>query len=95
MPTTTKSKTAKQAAVEALREAAEPLTLKELVERVLATPGVELKGKTPGATIAAILATENTRADGLFERTAPGTYGLRELLVPTRPPKPRSRQEES
>lgn len=95
MPTTTKSKTAKQAAVEALREAGEPLKLKELVERVLAAPGVELKGKTPGATIAAILATENTRADGLFERTAPGTYRLRELLVPTRPPKPRSRQEES
>jgi len=40
--------------------------------------GVRLAGKTPGATIAAMLAVENQKPDGLFVRTAPGTYTLRE-----------------
>ena len=68
---------AKAAAVEVLRGAGEPLKTAEIVARVLKTPGVELKGKTPHATIAATLAVENKKS-GLFARTAPGTYTLRE-----------------
>ena len=39
--------------------------------------GVELKGKTPEATLSAILATENKKG-GVFERTERGVYRLRE-----------------
>lgn len=70
--------TAKAAAVEVLRRAGEPLQANEIGKRVLRVKGVQLGGKTPHATVAAILATENKKPDGLFVRTAPGTYGLRE-----------------
>ena len=70
-------KTAKQAAVEVLKGAGEPLKADEIGRRVLQVQGVELKGKTPLATMAAILAVENKKPDGLFERVAPGTYRLR------------------
>jgi hypothetical protein len=49
----------------------------EIIERVLATEGVKLGGKTPGATISAILAVEAAKEDGLIERVAPGTFRLR------------------
>ena len=70
-------KTAKQAAFDVLRQAGEPLKADEIGRRVLSVKGVELKGKTPLATIAAILSVENKKPDGLFVRTAPGTYSLR------------------
>lgn len=69
--------TAKQAAYDVLRRAGEPLQAGEIGRRVLQVKGVELKGKTPLATIAAILAVENKKPDGLFVRTAPGTYTVR------------------
>jgi len=68
----------REAMIEVLRLAGEPLTTKVIVERVLAHPRVTgLKGLTPGATLAAKLATENKKPNGIFVRTAPGTYGLR------------------
>ncbi len=67
---------AKQAIVKVLKRES-PLATKVIVERVLATRGVKLKGATPAATIAAILSTENKKADGLFVRTDPGMYALR------------------
>jgi hypothetical protein len=70
--------TAKEAAVEVLRRAGEPLKADEIGKRVLKLKGVRLGGKTPLATVSAILASENTKPDGLFTRTAPGTYTLRE-----------------
>jgi HB1, ASXL, restriction endonuclease HTH domain len=70
--------TAKAAAVEVLRRAGEPLQANEIGKRVLKVKGVQLGGKTPLATVAAILATENKKPDGLFVRTAPGMYALRE-----------------
>jgi hypothetical protein len=70
--------TAKAAAVEVLRRAGEPLKADEIGKRVLKQKGVRLGGKTPLATVAAILASENKKPDGLFTRTAPGTYALRE-----------------
>ena len=68
---------AREAAVEALRGKRNGLKTAEIVERVLATEGVKLKGKTPGATISAMLAVEAAKEDGLFERVAPGTFRLR------------------
>ncbi len=70
--------TARQAAVEVLRSAGEPLKSAEHARRVLEVEGVRLAGKTPAATVAAMLAVENKKPDGLFVRTAPGTYALRE-----------------
>lgn len=68
---------AKQAIQKVLKREGAPLATKVIVERVLATRGVSLKGATPAATIAAILSTENKKADGLFVRTDPGMYALR------------------
>jgi hypothetical protein len=73
-----KAISARQAAVLVLREAGEPLKSAEVARRVLAVSGVRLAGRTPEATVAAKLAVENKRPDGLFVRVAPGTYGLRE-----------------
>jgi hypothetical protein len=70
--------TAKEAAAEVLRRAGEPLKADEIGKRVLELKGMQLRGKTPIATVSAILASENTKPDGLFTRTAPGTYTLRE-----------------
>ena len=77
-----KPKTAKHVLVEVLERAGEPLKADELARRVLAVKGVRLAGKTPAATIAALLAVENKKPDGLFVRTAPGTYTLRERSEP-------------
>lgn len=77
MSSTSKRVTGKAAMVTVLKRAGEPLKAAEIVERTLKVKGVELKGATPAATLAAILATENKKPDGLFVRTAPGTYTLR------------------
>ena len=82
MASNEKAKTAKQAAVEVLRRAGEPLKSDEITSRVLAVKGVRLAGRTPAASVAAMLAVENKKPDGLFIRTAPGTYTLRERSEP-------------
>lgn len=82
MTTTPKPKTAKQATVEVLRRAGEPLKAAEIARRVVEAKDVRLAGKTPAATVAAMLAVENGKPDGLFVRVAPGTYGLRERSEP-------------
>jgi hypothetical protein len=74
--------TARQAAVEVLREAGGPLKSVEVARRVLEVNGVRLEGKTPEATVAAMLAVENKKPDGLFARVAPGTYALRDRSEP-------------
>jgi len=70
--------TAREGAVKVLRSAGEPLKTAEIARRVLEVKEVRLAGKTPAATVAAMLAVENKKPDGLFVRTAPGTYTLRE-----------------
>jgi len=72
-----RKKTVRQAAVEVLRRAGEPLKADEIGRRVLKVKGVELTGKTPLASVSALLAVENKKG-GVFERVAPGTYRLRE-----------------
>jgi hypothetical protein len=68
---------AKAAAVETLRGQRKGLHSSEIIEKVLATKGVKLAGKTPGATINAILAVEAAKEDGVFERVEPGVFRLR------------------
>ena len=81
-PTTSKAITVRQAAVEVLREAGGPLKSAEIARRVMEAKGVKLAGTTHAATVAAMLAVENKKPDGLFVRTAPGTYALRERSDP-------------
>jgi hypothetical protein len=74
--------TAKQAAVEVLQLAGEALKSDEITRRVLEVKGVRLVGKTPVASVAAMLAVENKKPDSLFVRAAPGMYTLREATTP-------------
>ena len=78
MPTTTAKKavSAKQVAIDVLRKAGEPLHAKEVAKRVLASGlCAGLKGKTPEATISAMLAV-GSKPGGPFARVDKGTYGL-------------------
>lgn len=43
---------------------------------------MRLEGETPAAIVAALLAVEHKKPDGLFERVAPGTYELPEWSEP-------------
>jgi hypothetical protein len=69
-------KSAKQAIVEVLAREGHPLRASEIAKRVVRTQGVELRGRTPAATVMAILSRENQKVDGAVVRTAPGMYTL-------------------
>ncbi len=74
--TTTKGEPAKQVAIDVLRQAGEPLHAKEIAKRVLESGRSSgLKGKTPEATISAMLAVGSKPA-GPFQRVDKGTYTL-------------------
>jgi hypothetical protein len=78
MATTTSKKreSAKQVAIDVLRDAGEPLHAKEIGKRMLASGRCAgLKGKTPEATISAMLAVGSTPG-GPFTRVDKGTYTL-------------------
>lgn len=67
---------AKQVAIDVLRTAGEPLPAKEIAERVIGSGRCTgLKGKTPAATIAAML-TVGSKPGGPFIRIGKGTYTL-------------------
>ena len=83
-----KGEPAKQVAIDLLRQAGEPLTATEIAKRVIASgrcPG--LKGKTPAATISAMLAV-GSKPGGQFSRVAKGTYTLADAAVEPQPTKP-------
>jgi hypothetical protein len=78
MATTTpnKGEPAKQVAIDVLRKAGEPLHATEIAKRVLASGRCAgLKGKTPEATITAMLAV-GSKPGGPFARVDKGTYAL-------------------
>jgi HB1, ASXL, restriction endonuclease HTH domain len=78
MPTTSKQKgaSAKQVAIDVLRQAREPLRASEIAKQVLASGRCAgLKGKTPEATISAMLAV-GSKPGGPFKRVDKGTYTL-------------------
>jgi hypothetical protein len=67
---------AKQVAIDVLRSARKPLHTKEITKRVIDSGRCSgLKGKTPEATIAAMLAV-GSKAGGPFKRVDKGTYAL-------------------
>lgn len=78
MPTTTAKQdaSAKQVAIDILGQAGEPLRASEIAKRVLASGRCAgLKGKTPEATISAMLAV-GSKPGGPFTRVDKGTYTL-------------------
>ncbi len=91
--TPTKAETAKQVAVDVLRKAGEPLHAKEIAKRLLESgrcPG--LKGKTPEATISAMLAV-GSKPGGKFKRVDKGTYTLAEAETAPTEEAPAGRSE--
>ena len=102
--TTRKGEPAKQVAIDLLRQADGPLHAKEIAKRVLASGRSSgLKGKTPEATISAMLAV-GSKPDGPFKRVDKGTYTLAEAATapaeeaatgkPEAKPRARKRQQE-
>lgn len=71
MATPTKKVSAREAAVQVLRRTGKPMPVADVVEGVLKTKGVSLKGRTPAATVAAILYTAPE-----FKRTGRGVVTL-------------------
>jgi hypothetical protein len=75
-PKSGKGEPAKQVAIDVLRKAGEPLHASEIAKRVLASGRCAgLKGKTPEATISAMLAVAS-KPGGPFKRVDKGTYTL-------------------
>ena len=68
--------TGRELVVEVLAASRKPMRASEIAEAVLASGRASgLKGKTPAATIGALLAV-GAKPGGLFVRTAPGTFRL-------------------
>lgn len=73
---TRKGEPAKQVAIDVLRKAGQPLHANEIAKRVIASGRCAgLKGKTPEATITAMLAV-GSKPGGPFKRVDKGTYAL-------------------
>ena len=79
---TGKGEPAKQVAIDVLRKAGEPLHATEIAKRVLASGRCAgLKGKTPEATISAMLAV-GSKPGGPFARVDKGTYTVSDTASP-------------
>lgn len=65
------------AAEQILRKEAKPLHVKQITEQIQAMPETKLGGKTPDATVGAILAVASKKPGSVFRRTKPGTYAIR------------------
>jgi HB1, ASXL, restriction endonuclease HTH domain len=73
---TSQGDSAKQVAIDVLREAGQPLQASEIAKRVISSGRCAgLKGKTPEATISAMLAV-GSKPGGPFARVDKGTYTL-------------------
>jgi HB1, ASXL, restriction endonuclease HTH domain len=85
-----RGESAKQVAIDVLRAAGEPLHTKEITKRVIESGRSSgLKGRTPEATVAAMLAV-GSKAGGSFERGDKATYTLaNDLAKPAAEPKKR------
>lgn len=71
-----RGESAKQVAIEVLRAARKPLHTKEVAKRVIESGRCSgLKGKTPEATVAAMLAV-GSQPGGPFKRVDKATYAL-------------------
>ena len=67
----------KDAAEKILQDAGGPLKADVITQRALDEGLIATKGKTPKATMQAVLSTETAKGSERFVRTKPGTYGLK------------------
>src|SRR5919204_3192383 len=80
-----RGESAKQVTVDVLRAARKPLHAKEIAKRVIASGRCSgLKGKTPEATVAAMLAV-GSKPGGPFKRVDKATYTLADGSVHSKP----------
>lgn len=79
---TRKGDPAKQVAIDVLRKAGQPLHAKEIAKRVIDSGRTRLSGKTPEATITAMLAV-GSKPGGPFKRVDKGTYALADAAAGT------------
>ena len=87
-----RGESAKQVAIEVLRAARKPLHTKEITKRVIASGRSSgLKGKTPEATVAAMLAV-GSKPGGSFKRVDKATYTLADDLAESATAKPTKRE---
>ncbi len=101
--TSAKGVSAKQVAIDVLRSADGPLKAKEIGKRVIDSGRCSgLKGKTPEATVSAMLAV-GSKPGGPFKRVDKGTYTLANGparatnggRAPESEPKPRTQKREA
>lgn len=63
--------------VAVLTEAGGPLPVKEITDRILARGNASLKGKTPQATVAALLSVQVRKDGSPFVKVDRGVFGLK------------------
>jgi HB1, ASXL, restriction endonuclease HTH domain len=87
-----RGESAKQVAIDVLRAAGEPLHTKEITKRVIDSGRSSgLKGKTPEATVAAMLAV-GSKPGGSFKRVDKATHTLADDLAEPETAKPKKRE---
>src|SRR5919204_5834062 len=87
-----RGESAKQVTIEVLRAAGEPLHTKEITKRVIESGRSSgLKGKTPEATVAAMLAV-GSKSGGSFKRVDKATYTLADSLAEPATSEPKKRR---
>jgi HB1, ASXL, restriction endonuclease HTH domain len=68
----TKKPSTREVAIGIIHRARGPIEVSKVVKKVLATEGVELKGKTPEATVSAMIYTEAKKEDGAIRKVGRG-----------------------
>lgn len=76
MPTAPEARVSARMAAEELLSRRGPMRATDIIAEVLSAPGVKLDGKTPAATIQAMLSVSDKKG-GPFERVEKGVYKLR------------------
>lgn len=90
-----RGESAKQVAIYVLRSAGEPLHTKEITQRVIESGRSSgLKGKTPEATVAAMLAV-GSKPGGAFKRVDKATYTLADGVAKPKAAKPEKRSSKA
>lgn len=75
----------RKAAQQVLKDAGEPLHVKEIAKRILGQQLWRTEGKTPDATVAAQLHSDLKKngTNSAFELAAPNTFKLRDGFIPS------------
>src|SRR5450432_4081509 len=91
------SMSAREAAIQVLKEAGGPLHSEEITRRILSQRLWDTSGKTPAATVEAQICTDMQKKgeSSPFKRTAPRTFGLRATQDSVAPSQPKEERPPS